>query len=157
MDHGVDQTVAKSKKRKIVADRVSLKPASVAKLDQWLTQIQETMRGVQLSRTDILDWLISENEEVLSAAQLKSLGDRHFDELKFALWAVAELKRAREHGESRSLADILQESRVSKGEPASRIRTKKKATETVEKDSLGPEKLASVHSDFQQKTLENQG
>lgn len=155
MDHGLkDGESPRLRKPRKPTDRVRLKPNAVEKLDQWMTQIQENVKGVWLTRADLVNWLVQDRAESLSSSDLKAIGERHFDELKFAHWAIAELKKARERGEERSLADILQGSRSVKSEPSSR---NKKRPLTEKQASPGPEKPATDSSEISQKTLENMG
>jgi hypothetical protein len=117
-----------SNKKKPSVDRVVLSTEAAAKLDSWITRITGTRHGVELSRRDVVDWLITTHMAAnLSPSEEKELADLHYDEVKFLHYAIQELKSAQGRGESISLQDL-----IVRVQTAPKIqRTKKKSKETV--------------------------
>ncbi len=114
-------------------DRIKISPEALSRLSLWNEEITGRLRGVKLTRSDLVNFLILNHEQALSSSELKELENRYFDEVKFAQWALEELKAARARGESLSLADILVQNRTSpatKYEP--KVRKGKKKDPPVE-------------------------
>jgi predicted RNA-binding protein len=89
-------------------DRVSLGKEESEKLDRWLKQVQEAFGGViKLNKADLVNFLVREHNESLSTRELKSLRAFHFDEVKFATWALSRLKEAKKNGVDLKYEDIL--------------------------------------------------
>ncbi len=97
-----------NQKKKTSVDRVVLSVEAAAKIDSWIARITATRHGVELSRRDVVDWLISSHmAEKLSPAEEKELADLHYDEVKFLHYAIRELKDAQGRGENVSLQDLI--------------------------------------------------
>lgn len=101
------------KKRAIRQDRVTLKSEALGKLNQWSKQLGDRIKGTKISRSDIVDWLIESHADSLSDDEISDLEKSHFDEVKFAEWAVTQLKKARANGSITTLADLLKQSMLS--------------------------------------------
>lgn len=115
-------------------DRIKVSPEVLSRLSLWNEEITGRLRGVKLTRSDLVNFLILNHEQALSSSELKELENRYFDEVKFAQWALEELKAARARGESLSLADILAQNRTPptlKSEPKGR-KSKKKEPPSIE-------------------------
>lgn len=98
------------KQRKIkntYPDRVKISAEAIVRLNILAEQVASHLRGVKLTRCELVDFLLLSHSEALSPSELRDLEAKHFDEVKFAQWAVEELRAARTRGESVSLADIL--------------------------------------------------
>ncbi len=106
-------------------DRIKIGPEALSRLNQFSEQASECLRGVRLTRSDLVNFLILNRAENLSTEELKSLEEKYFDEVKFAQWAVEELKAAKIRGESISLATILSNNRTTIGKEA-KIRSNRK-------------------------------
>jgi hypothetical protein len=98
---------ATKKKQTSRRDRVTLDPVAVTRLNNWITEMQRELKGIQINRSDLVNFLISNHGETLSSSEIQSLKKAHFDEADFAEWALREFRRAKERGENPSLADIL--------------------------------------------------
>lgn len=98
---------ATKKKQTSRRDRVTLDPVAVTRLNSWITDIQSELKGVQISRSDLVNFLISNHCENLTANEIHLLKKAHFDEADFAEWALKEFRKAKDRGENPSLADIL--------------------------------------------------
>ncbi|MBI2712739.1 MAG: hypothetical protein HYX41_07805 [Bdellovibrio sp.] len=112
-------------------DRVKISAEAIAKLNNLAEQVNSQLRGVKLTRCELVDFLLLSHSESLSASELKDLEAKYFDEVKFAQWAVEELKRAKARGESVSFADILSERSVKATRPKSKPRFPEKPTEVA--------------------------
>ncbi len=88
-------------------DRVRIDPAGLDRLNQLNEQISGRLKGVKLTRSDLVNFLILSHSETFSASEIKELEAKYFDEVKFAQWALEELKAAKARGEDRTLASIL--------------------------------------------------
>ena len=101
------------KKRAVAVDRITLRPDSLNRLDGWLASLQVKFRGIRVSRSDLVNWLIGARAPELSGAELRALQREYFDEVQFTAWALRELKDARARGEKLSLKDIMARDRAS--------------------------------------------
>ncbi len=94
-------------------DRIKISPEALSRLSIWNDEATSRLRGVKLTRSDLVNFLILNHEQALSQAELKALENQFFDEVKFAQWAVDELKAAKGRGESIRLAEIIARNRSS--------------------------------------------
>lgn len=137
------QVVGSRKRKQTHPDRISLSPASLAKLSLWIDQVHSQIRGVKLTRSQVVEWLIGSHEERLSANEIKKLEREHFDELKFAEWALRELKAARARGESISLSDLIASPKPTRPEKPTNLdpnSSSKSADQKSQKTNKNPEK-----------------
>lgn len=121
-------------------DRVILGEESVKRVDDWIDQIKQARPGVVLSRKDVVNWLILRHVVALSSDEVKELGDAHYDELRFLQFAMRELKKAKERGETVTLQDFINRLPVSQGKPARKSggKKQKKVTENDATEQPGP-------------------
>lgn len=131
-------------------DRIKVSAAAVQRLAAWNVQLAERLRGIKLTRSDLVNFIILNHPEALTAVELNELQARHFDEVKFVLWAVEEKKAAQARGDDITIAEIMAQNRPGVMDaPRSRSRksdsakisenTEKKAqkqSHTIEKDTL---------------------
>jgi hypothetical protein len=101
------EDAAKQIKKRPPRDRVTLDPVAVTRLDCWLNEIQSQLKGVRISRSDLVSFLIAQHSTALNSREIELLKNIHFDEAAFAEWALKEFRRAKDKGENPSLADIL--------------------------------------------------
>lgn len=125
---------ASPKKEKIKIERLTISQGTAQMLDDWLAQIRRSIPGLKINRQGLVDWLVSHRPAQLSARELSAIRGQLFDEIAFAEWAVKELKKARELGESVALADIMN-GRVSNG-GSSPEPTRKKRKAIVRNEQL---------------------
>jgi hypothetical protein len=101
------EDAAKKLKKQPRRDRVTLDPVAITRLDSWLNNLRDELKGVKIGRSDLINFLISEHTSSLTIHEIRRLKDTHFDEETFAEWALKEFRKAKERGENLSLADIL--------------------------------------------------
>ena len=89
-------------------DRVTLGKDEGEKLDRWLEQIHATFNGLlKLNKSDLVNYLVSEHKAELVKKELKKLKSIHFNQVKFAAWALGRLKEAQKNGEKLTYADLV--------------------------------------------------
>ena len=94
----VDVKNAKAKTKNPSAERISMKPVHLRKLDGWVQQVSNKHRGVRLARNDVLAWLIEAQSEVLSPAQETTLARMFYDEERFLRETLEQLKKCKGQG-----------------------------------------------------------
>ena len=139
----------KIKTRLAHPDRISLNEIGLKKVTSWLEQANGHLRGVKISRSDIVNWLISEQDEELSPQNLSALETQYFDQVKFGEWAIKDLKRRLSLGENVTLADIISGSciKLKNDSNVSKMPSKKRKTgsqsattfKSFESEILAPE------------------
>src|SRR5689334_7752251 len=97
-------------------DRLLASPEALARLNDWLVSLEERLKGTALTRNQLVNWLIMSHDASLSVQEIKQIEERFFDEVKFAEWAVKELRAAQARGESVRLADIVSRKRLAKSD-----------------------------------------
>ena len=88
-------------------DRIRINGEAVKRLNSWGEQMQNRLRGVKLSRSDLVDFLILSHPDALSATEMRDLHTQHFDEIKLVQWALTEMVAAKSRGEDISFEDIM--------------------------------------------------
>jgi hypothetical protein len=107
MEQVNDENV-KPVRESVVVDRVTLSKDEGEKLDLWLKQIHAAYSGlIKLTKSDLVNYLISEHKAELTKNELKNLKKTHFDQVKFATWALGRLKEAQKNGEKLTYADLV--------------------------------------------------
>jgi len=99
--------VGRPRKNTQTIERVTLSEEVVKRLDQWSAQARGARPGVDISRRDLVNWLILSHSEVLSSSEEKALSDEYYDELRFIQFAVKELKAAKLRGENVTLQELM--------------------------------------------------
>lgn len=133
----------KAIRKPALPERVALSPKSVERLQGWLTQIGETLRGVRISKTELVNWVIEGQAANLSGPEMTRIEAEFFDELRFAEWAVRELKRARARGEKVTLQALMQGNRPN----VRPVRASKaKVAASTKESNLSSVPLASLHA-----------
>ena len=94
----VDEKNVQSKAKIPSAERISIKPIHLRKLDAWVQQVSNKHRGVRLARNDVLAWLIEAQSEVLSPAQETTLARMFYDEERFLRETLEQLKKCKGQG-----------------------------------------------------------
>lgn len=140
MNEDVSQPVSELAETEVKShhpDRVKINTDALARLNEWNKLIAQRIPGVKLSRSDLVNFLILNHAVDLSPVEIKELEVKHYDEVKFAQWAVEELKASRERGEVTSLAEILATYRPSVPKVKRPSRSKCKAKEQADPAPLG--------------------
>lgn len=88
-------------------DRVTLNPESLARISKWVEELQQNIRGIRISKNDLVNFLINTRPPQLNEEECNSLKTQYFDEVRFYSWALARLKTEKAQGKSTSLAEII--------------------------------------------------
>jgi hypothetical protein len=89
------------------ADRIAMSSLSAERLKTWIEQVQGQVAGIRVTKTDLVNWLIENHDAELSGQEVRALEISFFDEIKFAEWALRELKARRAQGESVSIQTLM--------------------------------------------------
>lgn len=105
----MDDGVMKEKGKTLVRhpDRVTLLPEQLQKLDAWIEQVVSKHKGVQLTRNNILHWLIASRPAILSCTEEVGVAKAFYDEERFLKQAMQELRERKRRGERASIFDLL--------------------------------------------------
>lgn len=104
----------KPKNRLSHPDRVSLSQESLSRIGDWLKEIEPRLKGSRITKSDLVNFVISTHSAHLSEREFEQLQSQHFDEVRFAAWALGQLKINRAKGKVISLADIISEAQSTK-------------------------------------------
>jgi hypothetical protein len=132
-------TEIKTKTRTQHPERVTLNQKSLDRINGWLGQLNLELKGIKISRSDLVDWLLSLAKDKLSPALCKDVKKNYYDEVKFHEWAMKEFKAARARGESITYAEIIGNTSNSRSETnvSTRIyRKKSKLPKTNDAEKL---------------------
>jgi len=128
---GLSKKKTKSEKQLSPQDRATLTPANAKKLTAWLEQIESKYNGlVSVSKSDLTNYFLDKQPDVLSRDQLEKIKAAHFDEVRFAQWALKQIKDSKQKGEALSLKDIVSMSRLVDAEIPKRVRLPKSTEST---------------------------
>ena len=97
----------KTKQRVKHPDRVTLSPEALTRLGTWLMELDGVMKGSRITKSDLVNFLILSHSAKLSERDVEQLANQHFDEVRFAVWAVQQLKEAKAQGRNVTLAEIV--------------------------------------------------
>lgn len=96
----------KPRRRTVYSDRVILKPELLAKSDGWIEQVKAKRKGVRISRKDVVLWKLKQASADLSDVELEELTSAFYDEERFLLDLLKEVKAAKARGEKATLPDL---------------------------------------------------
>jgi len=96
----------KPKKKFRHPDRITLTPETLARLSAWLEQVAGQVRGLRLTRADLLNFLVKASPEKLTSSQVLEIEKEYFNEVKFHEWALRELKKSKKLGLKTTYAEI---------------------------------------------------
>jgi hypothetical protein len=88
-------------------DRIAMSNDSLSRLNSWKKQVEGARPAVEISRRDLVEWLISKHAETLSNSEVKELSETHYNELRFLQFAIRELKAAKSQGKTIHLQDMV--------------------------------------------------
>lgn len=81
-------------------DRVALNKTEAEKVSAWLKQLEESSSGyLQLSRSDVVNFLISEHNLELSPREMQRIRAHHYDPIRHLNWITPRLKEALQSGD----------------------------------------------------------
>lgn len=76
-------------------ERVTLGPEEADKVAALLRQVEETSKGfLQLSRSDVVNFLVREHRPELSTRELQQIRHHHYDPVRHLNWLTPRLKDA---------------------------------------------------------------
>lgn len=108
-----EKTEPKVKKEVAQGDRITLGKEESAKIDGWILQIEQKTNGmVQLSKSELLNYLVQKKNSELSTSEINQIRKERYDEVKFIHWALMKIKEAKRSGETITLEDLM---RVQRG------------------------------------------
>ncbi|MGK5085316.1 hypothetical protein WDW37_18680 [Bdellovibrionota bacterium FG-1] len=108
-------------------DRITINAQALERVNAWVDELEG--RKITLSRNQLVNWLLCHHDTLLSPAELRGLETAFFDEVRFAEWALRELKATQSRGESTTLTEIIARHR-----PV--VRAERKTGKTKEKRIL---------------------
>lgn len=112
----MDEVIKKPKSVKSISakqERATLSPQVSAKVDMWLRQIEDKLSGsVSINKSDLVNFFLEKQTDVLSKDQIEKIREAFFDEVRFAQWALQQVKESKKKGETLSLRDVINLSRA---------------------------------------------
>lgn len=93
----------KPKQRSKHPDRVTVSAEALTRLGTWAAEVGERLKGTQITKSDLVNFLILSHALNLSEKELSELSAAHFNEVRFAEWALRQLKE----GKVQSLSEIV--------------------------------------------------
>jgi hypothetical protein len=99
-----DKILALEKKK---LDRILLRQEDSEKLEGWLTTTEQQIPGIRINRSQLVHWLISQKDEVLSGSEIDEIRDLFFDELSHLKWIVREMTKASQRGETPKIGQFF--------------------------------------------------
>ena len=102
-----------SKKEKLKApDRITLGKSESEKVERWLKQIIDSSKGfLALNKSDVVNFLIREHRDDLTAQQHKRLKSNNYDPLRHLNWLAPLIKEALIKGDVSKVAELQNELR----------------------------------------------
>ena len=126
------ENIKKDRKRHF--DRITLDAKTLERIDAWIEQVKVFKSGVELSRKDILNWLVQSSlPERLSSTQEKELAAKFYSELRFVQYAARRIREALARGEVLTLKELEHGSIMSK-EP--RVKKNRKVKDKDQSENL---------------------
>ena len=88
-------------------ERVSLGKEESEKLNQWLIQVKsETSGFLEVSKSDLVTFLIRSHSEHLKSKEIKSIKDQKYDLVKHLNWLTPLLKKAIEENNQEMISTL---------------------------------------------------
>ncbi len=72
-----------------------------------MKDLQKHLKGSRVTKSDLVNFLVLFHSERLAEKEIEQLKGQHFDEVRFAEWAIKELKKAKAEGRNVSLAEVM--------------------------------------------------
>lgn len=101
------QTKTKSQERG--PERVALNLEAVARMEQWMSQIEKEKKGVRITRNDLVNFVLLRHAPVLSEEELTDIGKAHYSELRFYEWALKTVRKAQARGEDLTISMLREQ------------------------------------------------
>lgn len=132
------QVVEEKKTRNRFPDRFTVDPINLQKIGSLLEQLRASVPACDISRKDLVNWILEKFPNNLGTDELNELKDRFYDEERFLRLALEEVRNAKARGEKLSLQDILQKKTESALPVPKARRRKRKPIDSVGDDVLEP-------------------
>lgn len=97
----------KTKKRSEKSNRISLNAEALDRIEGWVRQLSDQFKGIRVTHSDIINWLVLDHGPALSNKELKEAKEQFFDDIALAAWALNQLKEAKAQGKTASLFDFI--------------------------------------------------
>lgn len=101
----------KNLKRQSHPDRITLSPEALSRVNGWVDYFNGKSRAVKVTRNDIVNFLLLNRAVELSEPEQSELERLHFDEVKFATWALNTIREAKARGETLTLESLVKSTR----------------------------------------------
>ena len=93
-------------------DRVALGKDEAEKISLWLKQLEESLSGfLQLSKSDIVNFLIREQKPELTVSQMRHIRNHHYDPIRHLNWITPQIKLALSIGDVSRVMELQNELR----------------------------------------------
>ena len=93
-------------------DRVSLRPEVLARVEHWISQVEDRCKAIRITRNELVNFILLHHAPGLSEEETQLLGEAHYDEVRFAAWALKSIREARSRGETLTLNDLMKKQRI---------------------------------------------
>lgn len=104
------ETATGAKKSVPAVDRTKLGKEEGEKLLQWLRQLEESSNGfLQLSKSDVVNFLIREHKAELSNREMQQMRSHHYDPIRHLNWITPRLKDALQKNDTAAVAQLQEE------------------------------------------------
>lgn len=133
-------------------DRITLDAETLQIIDGWIAQVRAYKSGVDLSRKDLLNWLVQNLPERLSGSQEKQLAEAHYSELRFLQYAARRIKEAKARGEALTLKDLEGQAVSAKESSVKRKPRKPKVVNGVAKPIGEISEISSLNNEILKST-----
>ena len=89
-------------------DRVVLKSQERARVESWLSQLEQQYQGlIRFSKSDLINFLVRRHETVLTDAELQQLGAEFYDEMRWITRAIERVRQSKRGGVALDLEDLM--------------------------------------------------
>lgn len=96
-----------TKKDLVPSDRIQLEGEARDRINRWTDELNQSHKGLRLSKSDLVSYLILSHPESLSTEENQKIRDAYFDQVRFASWILREAKAAQKRGEAIALDDLF--------------------------------------------------
>lgn len=147
----MDEVIKKPRSVKSISvkqERATLSPQVSTKVDVWLKQIENKLSGsVSINKSDLVNFFLEKQTDVLSKDQIEKIREAFFDEVRFAQWALQQVKESKKKGESLSLKDVINLSRALDTDTPKKPRKPKSdgSTGTISEKSLSADNFSNLN------------
>ena len=123
-----DVEVKPAKEKTAKTTTITLNSEVVEKVTAYLEQANSYLRGITISRSQFVNWLINQSSGSLSEFELANLTKHFQSEKGRALWVYEEILRSERAGLSKTIEEILKEKYEGRGQNK-KVRQKRKKKE----------------------------